>query len=133
MFSQYGFCSPNVVLLSKIRCSWKKIFIIQTHPSKGVQKNLLKALDFNKNKLSDRYFNNNLQKIFQTNILEKGTWKKLLIVVVMIGLRLKLQIEIIDYKNRIYTCCSIFIYLCMNFKNRNVSICRGISWTQPSI
>ena len=53
------------------------------HPSKGVQKNMLKALDFKKNKLFDRYFDNNLLKIFQTNILQNCTEQILLIVVLI--------------------------------------------------
>lgn len=37
--------------------------MIQTQPSKGVQKNTLKALDVTKNKLGHRYFDNNSRKI----------------------------------------------------------------------
>ena len=48
---------------------------IQTYPSKSVQRNMLKAWDFTKNKLCQRCFDNNLQKIFQKNILENGTYK----------------------------------------------------------
>ena len=69
---------------------------MQTLPSKGAQKNILKAWDFTKNKLCHRYFDNNLQKIFRTNILENGTGQILLIVVLMVDLWLKLQIETID-------------------------------------
>ena len=70
---------------------------MQTHPSKGVQKNKLKAWDFTKNKFCHRYFDKKLQKIFRTNILENGTGQKLLIVVLMIiGLLLKLQMEIVN-------------------------------------
>ena len=42
-------------------------------PSKGFQKNMVKAWDFTKNNLCHRYFDNNLQKIFETNILDNGT------------------------------------------------------------
>ena len=49
-------------------------------PPKGVQKNILKAWDFTKNKLCHRYFDNNLQKIFRINILENDTRQPLLIV-----------------------------------------------------
>ena len=37
------------------------------------QKNMLKARKFTKNKLRHRYFDNNLRKIFQTNMLDNGT------------------------------------------------------------
>ena len=44
------------------------------HLSNGVQKNILKAWGkHTKNKLCQRYFDNNLQKIFQINILENRT------------------------------------------------------------
>ena len=33
---------------------------------------MLKAWDFTKNKLCHKYFDNNLQEIFQTNILENS-------------------------------------------------------------
>ena len=52
---------------------------------------MLKAWDFTKI-ITD----NNLQKIFETNILEDGIGYMLLIVVLMVGLWLKLQIEIVD-------------------------------------
>ena len=65
------------------------------HLSKGVQKNMLKAWDFIKNKLCHRYFDKKLKKIFCTNILENGTGQILLIVVLMISMWLKLQMEIL--------------------------------------
>ena len=49
-----------------------QIVLIQTHPSKGVQKNMLKTWDFTKDKPCQKYFDNNLQKIFQANIRENG-------------------------------------------------------------
>ena len=55
------------------------------YPSKGV-----------KNKLCHRQFDNNLQKIFRENILENDTGEILLIAVLMVGLWLKLQMEIVD-------------------------------------
>ena len=57
----------------------------QTLSSKDVQKNMLKTYKFTKNKLRHRCFHNNLQKIFQTNILENGTGQTLLMVVLMIS------------------------------------------------
>ena len=66
------------------------------NPSIGFQKNMVKAWDFIKNNLCHRYFDNNLQKIFRINILENGTGQILLIVVLMVGLWLKLQMEIVD-------------------------------------
>ena len=52
----------------------RTLFKIQTHPSKGVQKNILKAWDFTKNKLCQKYIDDNLQKIFRTNILENDRY-----------------------------------------------------------
>ena len=43
------------------------------HPSESVQKNMLKAWNFTTFKLHHRYFDNNLQKNFPTNILESDT------------------------------------------------------------
>ena len=57
---------------------------------------MVKARDFTKNKLYHRYFGNNLQKIFRANILENGTGQILLIIVLIVGLWLKLQVEIVD-------------------------------------
>ena len=66
------------------------------YPCKGVQKNMCKAWDFIKIKLYHRHFDNNLQKIFRTNILENGSEQIILIVVLMIGLWLKHKMEIVD-------------------------------------
>ena len=74
----------------------RTIFMIQTHPSKVIQKYMLKAWDFTKNKLCHRYFDNKLQKISQTNILDNGTRQILLIVALMVGLWLQFQMEIVD-------------------------------------
>ena len=57
---------------------------------------MCKPWDFTKNKLCQRYFDTNLQKIFRANIPENGTRQILLIVVLMVGLWLKLQMEIVD-------------------------------------
>ena len=57
---------------------------------------MLKAWYFTKNKLCHRCIDNNLQKILRTNILENGTGQILLIVVLMVDLWLKLQMEIVD-------------------------------------
>ena len=53
--------------------SQRIILIVQTNPSKGVQENILKAWNFTTYKLHHRYFDNNLQKNFRTNILESDT------------------------------------------------------------
>ena len=55
------------------------------------QKIKLKAWDFTQNKLCHRYFDNNLHKIF-----ENGTGQIILIFVLMVGLRLRLQMEIFN-------------------------------------
>ena len=57
---------------------------------------MLKAWNFVKTKSCHRYFDNVLQKIFQTNCFENSTGEILLIVVLMIGLKLKVQMEIVD-------------------------------------
>ena len=58
--------------------------MLQTHPSKGVQKNMMKACNFTKCKLRHRWFHNDLQRNFQTNIIENDTAQILLIVVLMV-------------------------------------------------
>ena len=94
-YNLYFWCR-KVLTIMFFKCK-RTVFIIQTHSSKSVQKNKLKAWDFTKNKFCDRYFDKKLQKIFRTNILENGTGQKLLIVVLMIiGLLLKLQMEIVN-------------------------------------
>ena len=70
--------------------------MIQIRPPKIVQKNMLKAWDFTEKNLCHRCFNSNLQKTFRRNILENGTGQMLLIVVLMVGLWLKFQMEILD-------------------------------------
>ena len=62
---------------------------MQTHLSKGFQKNMLKAWDFTKNKLCHRYFDFT-KNILPTNILENDTGQ------IMVGLWLKLQMGIVD-------------------------------------
>ena len=63
------------------------------HPESSVQ--LLRpesrnsVCHFTKSKLCDRYFDNNLWKIFRTNILDIGTGLVILIVILMVGLWLK--------------------------------------------
>ena len=66
------------------------------YPSKGGQKNMLKAWDLTKNKLYHREFDSILQKIYRTSILENVIRQMLLIAVSMVGLWLKLQMEIVD-------------------------------------
>ena len=65
---------------------------------------MVKAWDFTKNKLCQRYFDNNLQKIFRTYIFENGTGQILLIVILMVGLWLRFQMEIVDENDSILTC-----------------------------
>ena len=47
--------------------------MLPAHPSKSVQKNMPNALNFSKNKLHRRYFDNNLQEFSRTNIIENVT------------------------------------------------------------
>ena len=51
------------------------------HPSKALQKNMLKAWNFNKYKLCHIAFDNNLQKNCRTDTLESDTAQLLLIAV----------------------------------------------------
>ena len=62
---------------------------------KGVQKNMLKAWNFTKNKICHRIFDNNLQKLFRTKI-KNSKGQILLIVVLMVSLWFKIQMEIVD-------------------------------------
>ena len=55
---------------------------------------MLKASEFTKNNKCRTSFDKNLQKIFRTNILGHGTEQVLLVVALMIGLWLKLRMEI---------------------------------------
>ena len=57
---------------------------------------MLNVWDFTKNKLCQRCIDNNLQKIFRKNILESGTAHIHSIVVLMVDLWLRLQMEIVD-------------------------------------
>ena len=66
------------------------------HPSKGVQKNMLKTWNFTEKRLCHRYFHDNLQETSRTSILQIGTGQALLIVVLMVGSWTKLQMEIVD-------------------------------------
>ena len=72
------------------------IFILETALSKTVQKNILKAWNFIKNKIYHRCFANNSQKIFWTKIFKDSNGMKTLIVALMVGLSLKLQMERVD-------------------------------------
>ena len=125
-FSQWGLCSLNFVLTSKIRCSWKNNFHSSNASFKAVQKNMLKAWDYTKNKLCHRYFDNATDIsliIFRTNILKISTGQLLLIVALMVlvalNFRWKLLIKMIP------SLLVFHFYISLNFKNCNVSICRG--------
>ena len=96
-FFHWDLCSLNVVLTST-----------------GVQKNMLKAWDFTKNKLCHRHFDNHLQKTFRTIILEIRTGQVLLIVILMVGLWLKLQMGVVDLNDSIFTSfLSLHIFVCI--------------------
>ena len=82
-----SFCTKSFVMWILFEClrqdaSQKTMLTLQAHPSKGVQKNMLKAWNFNKHKLCHRY----LKKNCRTNILQSNTAQLLLIVVLMVGL-----------------------------------------------
>ena len=63
----------------------KVILILQTHPSKGIQKYMLKAWHFNKYKIRHKFFDNNWQKNCQKNSLESDNAHILLIAVLMVS------------------------------------------------
>ena len=65
---------------------------------------MLKAWHFIKNKLCHRLIDNNWQKIFRTNIFENGTGQIVLIVILMVDLWLKLQMETVELNDSIFTC-----------------------------
>ena len=75
---------------AKYKCIRLKVFRRIRLGKHGV---LLKVT---KNKLYHRYFDNKLQKIFRTNILENDTRQILLVVALMVNLYLKLQMEKVD-------------------------------------
>ena len=56
------------------------------HPSKALQKNMLKAWYFTENKICHRCFDNNFQKLFRTKILKIKNGQIFLKVVLMVGL-----------------------------------------------
>ena len=55
-----------------------------------------------------KMFRRILQKILRTNILENGTGKMLLIVVLMVGLWFWLQMKTVDQNDSIFTCLTSF-------------------------
>ena len=90
MISIKHFCNEVFALSMLFKCikqdgPQRIIFIPQTHSSKGAQKMMLKGWNFTKNSLCKTDFDNNLPKIFQTNVLENGTGQILLIVISMVG------------------------------------------------
>ena len=66
------------------------------HSPKGVQEDTLKVCNFTKNKLGHRWFDNDLQKNFRTNILEND-----IIVEDATSIRIKRQDEQIWKQSRI--------------------------------
>ena len=85
------FCIETFGVLILFECqnydaSQRIFFFFQTHLSRGIEKNMLKAWNFITYKFCHRSFDNNLKKNFRTNILESNTTQILLIVVSMVGL-----------------------------------------------
>ena len=72
--------------MSKIRRLSKNNSHTSNDPSKGVQKNILKAWNFTQIKLRHRCFANNVEKIFQTNILDNGAGEILVMVVLIVDI-----------------------------------------------
>ena len=117
--------------------SRRMIFILQAHPSKGVQKNMLKSWNFTKINSANRCFDSILWKIFRKNILENGIGEMVLMLAILIVI--VSQLTDLNFKQRqfiknysIFTCCRGYIYVRLNFKNRVVSTCRDTFWTQQS-
>ena len=121
----------------KYDASKRTLFILQTYSSKAIQKNMLKAWNFTKNKLQHRCFDNNLQKIFRTNIFENATGQRLLIVVLMA--RLCLDNEVTQIWKGESWLKLYHIYLLsgrctpLNFKNCVVFTCTGLFSTHLTI
>ena len=84
---------------------------------------MLKVWNFAKNKLCHRCIDNNLQKIFRTNILENGTRFILLIVFLLVDVWLKLQIETVEWNH--------FIFTCLPFIQISVWILRAVMHQSP--
>ena len=57
-------------LLHNTRCTQRKILAIKTHPSKGIQKSMLKVWNFTKNKLCNKCFCNDLQKMLHSKSMD---------------------------------------------------------------
>ena len=75
---------------------------------------MLKAWNFNKRKIYDRWFDNNLQKYFRTKILKNSNGQILLIVVLMVSWWFKLQMEIIGLNDPIFARLpSLHISICI--------------------
>ena len=126
-FLQWGFCSLIVVLMPKIRCASKNNFYTSDNPCKGVQKNMLKAYNFTKNKICHRCFDNNFHKRFQTKIHKdsKDTFD-----ICYNGWLMTYTSNGDSWLKLSYLyLSSIFKYLHLNFKNCNVFICRDTSRT----
>lgn len=66
--------------MSKKGASKRIIVILQSLRPNGVQKNMIKPRNLTKNKVYHRYFDNNFQQVFETNMLDNGAGQILLIV-----------------------------------------------------
>ena len=67
------------------------MFTLPTQPSKVVDKNMLKAWNFTKNKLLRECFDINLRKIFRTTSLDNCTGQRFLIVALRVDLYLTIN------------------------------------------
>ena len=78
----YWFLYDRYFRLERVKMSQRTISILQTHPYKRVQKNMLNAWNFVENKLRHRRFDN-LYKIFPAYFFENTNGQILLIVALM--------------------------------------------------
>ena len=96
-FFLLGFCSFMLLQCRKKIAFQRVIFIIQEHSSKGVRKNMPKTYSFTKNKIHVRCFDNCLEILFDTNVLENATWQIIVTVVLILMPR---QLTDLNFKSR---------------------------------
>ena len=108
-----------------LRCdaSQRIILVLQLHPFKGIQKNILKAWIFNKYKLCHRSFDKNLRKNYQTEILKSDTAYTF---DGCFNCPLMLR-QLTDLNFHHYLLSEKYILL--KFKSSGVSTSRGTCWT----
>ena len=122
-----GFCSFMLLQCRKQIAFQRVIFIIQEHSSKGVRKNMPKTYSFTKNKTHVRCFDNCLEMLFDTNILENATWQIIVTVVLILMPR---QLTDLNFKSRqVIKWCHLYLLSLRNFslsfRSSVLPVCRA--------